>query len=57
MIGVSVVMMGVPAAMFRLGQSKGVHFVVSGSLDIPVAGSPKDRAVYVTLSATSEPDD
>src|SRR4030095_7070115 len=39
-------MVRVPPSMPRAGQSKRVHFVVSGSLDFPVTGSPKESAVH-----------
>src|SRR6266568_5228514 len=37
---------GVPTSMVRAGQGKCVHFVVSGSNDISVTGSPVERAVH-----------
>src|SRR5882757_1171688 len=36
----------VPASMPRAAQSERVHFVVSGSADIPVTRSPIDHSVY-----------
>src|SRR4029077_10845637 len=41
-----IVIVGVPAAMVRAGQGKCVHFVVSGSLDISITGTPIEDAVY-----------
>ena len=37
---------GVPASVFRAGQTKGEDFVVSGSTDFPVTRSPIEGAVY-----------
>ena len=37
---------GVPASVFRVGQTKGEDFAVSGSTDFPVTRSPIEGAVY-----------
>ena len=37
---------GVPTSIVRTAQSKRVYFVVSGSTDFPVTGSPIEGAVY-----------
>jgi hypothetical protein len=37
---------GVPTPMVRANQGKCVHFVVSGSLDISITGTPIEDAVY-----------
>ena len=36
----------VPLSMLRARQTKREHFVVSGSLDFPVTGSPIESAVH-----------
>src|SRR6266702_2874248 len=43
---VVVVIGGVLAVILLAGQTKGVHFVISGSLDIPVTRSPIEGAVH-----------
>jgi hypothetical protein len=40
------VIVRVPLSMLRAGQTKREHFVVSGSLDFPVTGSPIESAVH-----------
>src|SRR5205814_3043563 len=43
---VVVVIAGVLAVIVLAGQTKGIHFVISGSLDIPVTRSPIESAVH-----------
>ena len=43
---VVVVIAGVLAVIVLAGQTKGVHFVISGSLDTPVTRSPIEGAVH-----------